>query len=362
MDIIFNLFKIKFRKLDELIEKHCSNIDCKSQFNIFINLDPIINKLSSSKIDEYLKVKKDRSFEFISNIINLAAHYRLFFTKNKVYSKVYIYMGTPSITSYKNHVILPNYRSYYNHKYSKDPNNFILNSTMSEIIPFTKIILEYVEGVYLIQSEHIESSLVPHIITKSNDTNSNNFIVTTDRYDYQYTCKDFYIIRPKRDESYIITKESLINEFKLENKITNELQIDYMFYPFILSILGDKYRSIEKIKRIGLSTIIKMMCKAIDIRIIGKNVYNINILSNLIKDEYKELLIQNYNCTDLDSQLQLLNIKDLYTITSQILDKFDNVSLRKLNDQYFINNPLMLMELVSATKLITKQTKTNIFK
>jgi len=343
------------------MDKHCSHIGNTSKFNIFINLESVINKLSSSSIDQYLKVKEDRSFELISNIINLAAHYRLFFTKNKVYSKVYIYTGNPSTKHYKNHIVLPEYRSYYQHKYSGDPNNFVLNSVLNESIPFTKIILEYVEGVYLIQGDGIESSLIPHIITKGSDEEYINFIVTTDKYDYQYACKNFYIIRPKRDDSYVISKENLITELKLESKIVNDKNINAQYYPFILSILGDKYRSIEKLKRIGLSTIIKMVNKAISINIIGKDVYNINILSNIIKEEYKQLLLNNYQCIDLDTQFQLLNIKDLYTITSQVIDKFDNVSLKRINDEYFINNPLSLMELTAATKLITKRSKTNIF-
>ena len=56
----------------------------------------------------------------------------------------------------------------------------------------------------------------------------------------------------------------------------------------------------------------------------------------------------------------MLNIKDLYVITSQIVDKFDNETLKKLNDKYFELYPIQLMELTSGSKFLRKEKK-NIF-
>jgi hypothetical protein len=283
MEVIFNLFKVKYTKLDELLSKYCTNVDPHSLVKVFINIEPIIRKLSSSNIEEYLRVKtEERSFDMISNIINLASHYRLFFTKNKLYSKVYLYVSYPfSKSFFKNRLIIPEYRSYYEHKYSKNPNHFVLSEVLTSAIPFTKIILEYIEGVYLIQSEHIESSLIPHIITNNQEEKSINFIISTDKYDYQYANKNFYIIRPKQNDSYIVTKDNIIENLKYEEKVLSDINVDSRYYTFILSLLGDKYRNIEKIKRVGLANIIKMINKALKENIISDDVFNINILSNL---------------------------------------------------------------------------------
>jgi hypothetical protein len=362
MDPIFNMFKVKFAKLDELISKHCTEITRDSKVNLFINLEPIIKKLATANVDEYLKVRnEEKAFEMISNIINLAAHYRLFFTKNKIYSKVYLYLNYPFKTVYKNRSINPNYRKYYEHRYAKDTKTRVLANTLENIIPFTKIILEYVEGVYLIQSDSIESSLVPHIITKESSSNEVNFILSNDKYDYQYVNKGFHIIRPKQDASYIVSKDNLITILKLEDKIVNDIDVGSHFYPFILSLLGDKYRNIDKIKRVGLASLLKTIDKAIENEVIGKDVSNINILANIMKDEYKGLLLTNYYCVDLDTQFQMLNIKDLYTITSQLVDRFDNVALKKINDQYFKLSPILLLELTGANNLINKKKRKDIF-
>lgn len=361
--MIFNLFKVKFTKLDELIENTCKDVNKESKINVFINLESVFRKLASTNIEEYLRVKTDEKiFEMISNIINLASHYRLFFSKNKLYSKIYLCMSYPfTKNEYKNRLLNADYRKYYEHKYSKNTNHLILSSVLDSSIPFAKIILEYIEGVYLIESKHIESSLIPFVINKDNEDSSINFIVSTDLYDFQYANKGYYIIRPKQNDSYIVNKDNVIESLKYEEKITKDITINSNYYTFILSLLGDKYRNMEKIKRVGLINILKMINKALDEKILYEDVYNINILSSIIKEEYKPLLLNNFYCTDIDIQYQMLNIKDLYTITEQIIDKFDNVSLKKINDNYFTLYPLYLLELTSANKLKNLKDKKNIF-
>lgn len=361
MDPIFNLFKIKFTKLDEILSEGCTTLNKNSKVNVFINFESILKKLSSSNIEEYLRVKgEERNFEMISNIINLASHYRLFFAKNGIYSKIFIYLNYPFKNMYKNRLINADYRTYYENKYAKNPNHFVLNEVISSSLPLTKIILEYVEGVYLIQSDYIENSLVPYVISKDTTDNVVNFILTNDKYEYQYVNNGFYILKPNKDDSLLLTKDNAIEIFKRQENIMNDVTLNSRYLPFILSLLGNKERNIEKIKRIGLANIIKMINRALKEHVISEGVYNINILSNIIKEEYKSLVLNNFYCTDIETQFQMLNIKDLYVITSQVIDKFDNETLKKLNDQYFSLYPIQLLELTSGSKFLKKEKK-NIF-
>lgn len=356
MDAIFNLFKIRYPIMDTLIMKHCKEIGPNSKINLFINIEPIIRKLSTSNVDEYLKVKtEEKSYELISNIVNLAAHYRMFFSKNKLYSNVYMYVGYPFGSMYKSRAINPNYRKTYEHKFTKDPKSMVLSNSLEQVIPFVKIILEYIEGVYFIESGPTEPSAIPQVILNHKPTNAINFILTTDRYEYQYTNKDFYILRPKKLDSYIVSKNNVIETMKLEDKIVNETTVGPNFVPFIISILGDRYRDIKKIKSIGLSTIISLLNLAIQENIIGKDVSNISILSDTVKEEYRAQVLSNFYTVDIDTQIQSMNMKDTYHITDQLVDKFDNVSLKNINDQYFREYPIYLLELLSAAKLKTKK-------
>lgn len=362
MDALFNLFKVKYSKLDELMGQHCTDITTDMKVNLFINIEPVLKKLVASNVNDYLKVRNDeKMYEMISNIINLAAHYRLFFTKNKVYSKVYLYLNHPFKTTYKNRSINENYREYYEHRYTKDPKTSVLANTLETVLPYTKIILEYVDGVHLVEADSIESSLVPYVLTRNQGPNEVNFVLSTDRYDYQYVNHGFRVIRPKKDESYMVTKQNLFHVLKMEEKALNDIELPAHFYPFVLSLLGDKYRNIDKIKRIGLVSLMKTIREAIDGDLIGESTSNINILSNILKAEHRALLLNNFYCTDILTQYQMLNVKDTYSITEQISNRFDNVSLRKINDEFFKLHPLMLLELTGADALIKKKKRNDIF-
>lgn len=359
MDPIFNLFKIKFTVLDKIITENCKDITPNSKVNVFINLEDIIKKLSSSNIEDYLRMKNsDRNLELMANILNLASHYRLFFSKNKLYSKIFIYLNYPFNTLYKNRIVNLDFRSYYENKYTKNPNHFVLQEVLTNSLPLAKVITEYIEGVYLIFSDYIESSTVPYIINKNTNSNVINFILSDDIYDYQYVNHGFYLLLSKKDDSIVITKDNVFNILKTKMDINNSCSLDSRYLPFILSLLGNKKRSIQKIKGIGLATIIKMINKAINEQIISKDAFNINILANMIKPEFRKQLLDNFYCTDIETQYNMLNIKDIYSITTQIVDKFDNVTLKKINNQYFQFYPIQLVELLSGTKFLNKK---NIF-
>ena len=364
MDPIFNLFKIKFTILDTLISENCKDITPKSKVNVFINLEDVIKKLANSNIEDYLRIKdNERNIEFISNVLNLASHYRLFFSKNRLYSKIFLYINYPFGVIYKNRLINLDFRTYYENKYSKNPNHFVLNDVLNNSLPLAKIITEYVEGVYLIFSDYIESSLTPYIITKDSNSNTVNFILTEDIYDYQYVNHNFYLLQAKKEESILVTKDNVFNILKAKMDVNNDKSLDSRYIPFILALLGNKKRNIQKIKGIGLSTIIKMVNKALDEQIISKDAFNINILANMLKPEFRKQLLDNFYCTDIETQYSMLNIKDTYTITSQVIDKFDNVTLKKINNEHFQLHPIQLMELTSGSRFLTKENnKKNIFK
>jgi hypothetical protein len=355
------IFKIKYAKLDELFTRYCPEINPSSKVNLFINLEPVLKKLSAANVDDYLKVKNsEKIYEMIANIINLATHYRMFFTKNKIYSKIYLYMGHPFNTTYLNQEILSDYRKDYKHKYSKDDKFFVLSSTMHNAIETAKIILEYVEGVYLLTSDSIEPAVIPKIIMEENKDSAVNIILTNDRYEYQYVNKGCYILRPKQNDSYMVTKENVIRIIKQEEKVSSDLEVGSNFIPFMLSLHGDKSRNIGKLKGLGISGLIKILDKAIKENLIGKDVSNINILERIVKPEYLTLLRTNYLCTDIDAQYMRLNVRNIYDITTQVVDKFDNVQLKRMNDEFFRQYPIHLLELTEANKLL-KSRKKDIF-
>ena len=356
MNIYFNLFKVKFAKLYELINKHSLINNNDKGVNVFINLEEIIIKLCNPKVDEYLRVaNENKHIELISEILNLASHYRLFFTKNGIKSNIYLYMQYPFTGVQKNIVFNKDYRKYYSYKFNNDISYFALSEALKSAIPLTKIVLEYVEGVYFIQCENIENSLVPKVISEHTKSDYVNFIVTSNIYDYQYVNHGYNIIISKQDKSEILTKDNVIDYICDINEINDKVNISSKMIPFILSIIGSKYRNIYNIKGFGIKKTFKLLEKALSEGLITPNIDNINILLSVIKSGYRDIILMNYYCSDISFQYDQLNAKDIHDITSQLVDKFDNVSLKKLNDKFFENSPINLIELTST--VVEKTTK-----
>ena len=349
MDPLFNMFKIRFTILDNIIS---SNNDIKpdDKINVFINVESILKLFMNIKMEEYLRVSnEERVLEFISNLINLAAHYRLYFSKNKLYSRVYLIMPNILSERFNNRVFNDNYRTFISKKYAQDVNFTSCRYTVKEGLRFAKVITEYIEGVYIIESEHIESSVVPMIISEE-DKSYKNMLVTTDPYDYQYSNHGFYVLRPKKAESFLI-KGNIINTIRRENKIKNTIIVNELFYSFILSIIGDKFRGIPNIKNMGLSKTLSQIEKGVKIGRIPDGANNIRLLLDIIKSEDDRLqILNNFFSMDVAFQCESLTTKDKYNILNQINDKFDIESLRDINDKYFISTPINILEVTSGTK------------
>jgi hypothetical protein len=347
MDINFNMKKIRYVKLDELFNENKINLR-NNTVNVFINVGVVLNRLLTPRIDNCLRASGDsRGLQLISNIINLAAHYRLYFSSRQAQSNIYMYIQHPFDADYKNSIYNIHYRNNYKFKYADNINNYIICDYIKTAIPLIKIILEYVKGVYMIEAGNIESSVLPYMLGK--DTDGVNVIISNDIYDMQYCNYGYNILYPKQDRSLLITPSNVcsmmskIYKFDMKN-------ISYQQIPFLLSIVGNVDRSIYGIKGIGLHRASTLIQRAIDMNAIGKTTDNIDILVNIIKDKYVEQVQKNFCCIDVKSQYNDLNSKDKYAITSQLIDKFDNATLKMLNDKYFEENPLLLDAITSVPK------------
>ena len=348
MEIFFNMYKVKYTKLLELLRENPDiNVGSNDTICVYINLESILLRMCNPNTIQYITVSKKSNVEFISNIINLAAHYKLFFTKHKLNCKIFLCL--PTIKGlYKNSIHNKDYRMYNRFKFSETAGNSSLYKLIKDTIQFTQLFTEYIKDVYFIESEQIENSLVPFIIDKESDIDTKNFIVTGDPYDLQYVNYDFNIIIPKGDNSYVCTKHNTMNYLKEVYECKGEYSISSNFIPFILSIVGNKYRNIYSVKGLGMKTVFKTIQKALDKKLVSNNIDNIHLLLNIIKPNVRETVLNNYKCIDLNFQYSQLSKKDIYDIMSQVKDKFDNIALKKINDKYFNEYPIMLQEITST--------------
>ena len=305
-----------------------------------------MKRVLTQYINNQLIARNDTLFtkkEMLSNIINLAQHYRLYCAKQDIESEVYLYWNYPC-GEFTNREYEPSYKLYYSNKIHKNLQAGYVNEILEQIYPQLSVIIKYINQVYLLTDSEVESSVFPYIITKKNPDNCQNIIVSTDKYDFQYVLKGFDILVPSKDDSKLVTKDNVIQCLKDITNVTIEDTIPVTYIPFALSLLGDKYRNIQKIKGVGFSSIIKVINKGLSEMILTENTTGIDMLSKIIKPDSRELFMNNYRCVNIDYQYDRLTEKQLYNITSKIIDKFDDYAIAYMNDRYFKEHLIMLVE------------------
>ena len=153
------------------------------------------------------------------------------------------------------------------------------------------------------------------------------------------------------NESYLIKKSTLIDTVKREANVKTEIMVNSSFYTFIKTILGDRNRSIPKISGIGVAKILKILKESIDNNYISSICNDIYGLSRLVDKKHQESLLNNYSVTDIEYQVKCISLADKNTIKTQLVNKFDNLSLKQLNDDLFKNHPINIMDLMGHVKL-----------
>lgn len=371
MDIFFNLFKIKFIYLNNLFAK--LNLNNIKTINLFINLESILSTLHKPYIEDMLQTltKKEVSDYYkclIANIINLAAHYRLFFTRAKVTSNIIFYYNDfKTYDLYNNSVYVKGYRKHYFMNYHSS-NYSILNQIVIDGVDYASTICEYVNSVFMLSSDRLESSVIPYLCLSDKKLKADlNLMLTKDLYDLQYVNKNFLLLYPAKEESIILARKNVIPFLRFTHEMGPEnydLEINPLLLPFILSVLGDKKRSLEKIRGIGFKKLYKGIEKLYYNDFISDeepSSFNIENLSNFVRDNdgmfklgVKESIGNNYFSIDLDRQLNVAPKIYNQSILEMIYNKYDNNNLKKLNDKIFSDYPLHLVELNNYSPNILK--------
>ena len=363
IDAIFNLRKVKFSKLDVLF----SDLEIKEmvqKVNIFINLESLFRKIHNKYVEEQLislqkKELKEFHMNLISNVLNLAAHYRLYFNKNKIGTNIVFYIQEmDKYVNLNNVQYCKNYRKSFIRKYTDHPELVTVNNVIRSTLNALDTIVTYVEDVYLVSSDRVESSVIPLALIDSKVLDGNlNLMVTTDPYDMQYVNKNFIIIYPAGEESMIVTKKNLFDVFRINEILTVEGSLPTYLLTFILSVIGDKNRGIDKVKGTSFNKVFKTLLKVYDKLGITEDDYiGFEELVSAIKDDpndpngNKKRVVDNYYATDLSSQVRMISKVQMNHLTDCLTNTYESGALTGINDKYFSMAPINVRELTQYKK------------
>lgn len=365
MDFYFHARQVKFDVLHKLLGPIIRTHQIQN-VNVFINLDDILHKLHNPQIDKDLTVSKSNTIvRLTADIINLAAHYREYMMREGWNAKVYLYYTSSTKGPFRNTIYRTTYRDHFININSNTNQHYAhLNMAIPGVLSLTKSIVQYIEGVYLIDTSFIEPSVAPMILNSLYPADF-NFIITRDEYDYQYVIyPGWAIIYADSDDnkSYIITSSNLWNFIGMKEKIDKEkflLNYQASLYPFALSIIGNKYRGIPKIRKCGWTTVLKIIDE------LSKEPSGISSVSLREKTVDKlrgksKVTIEDINanlaCTDIYMQFNRFHVESNPSIqadiSTQMIDIPDYENLLTVDRIYFkdyhLNIPFLTKQMPNS--------------
>lgn len=354
MDVHFNATKVKFETLNALTKSIFDTNPIKS-INIFINFDNFYGRLKNTSCNmTFQSCGANATKQLISNVLNLIGHYRQWGVRKHVDVKVYGYY-TLAERSFENKIYIPDYRSRFVKSISRNnPDCYYVNTVIRDASDLLKSITNYIDGVYMIDSHFTEPSTMPLFIQSEVHTADWNFIITRDRFEYQYVLQDrFSVIVPKGDESFMVTAGNLW-ETIAKHEHFDYTQAKYYppkLYPLVLAVMGDKHRSIPKLKRISWISIFNFLDATIDNGHESETTIFDNFLSNLCSKYADSSTIMNsFHAVDVHTNYTNMDYTTKSYISSQLVDVPDYENLLALNQMpnMFLNYPINLKFLTDA--------------
>ena len=347
----YTRLKIKYTEYDESLTK-LNFLNENDKINVFINLESVLKYISTiQELERKIMTYKDFDIIMISNILNLAGHYKYFFKSNGLDCNVFLYSTDLNSTEFHEYEYNEDFRSYYLTKYNSNPKYALFTDLLKErIIPVAKTYCEFIPNLYYISSKNIEGSLVPYIISKKYNDRK-NLIITGEFYDTQYTSipnfVNHFIHRYFGGGGiYCNTKGYLKEMTKKPDDIIDDFDSIYKYhnmYCSLISVLGDRQRCIYGLDGIGPMVLRDLIRKSISEHEININTTNPEILGKIFQESDKQNeFINNYYCSNLDYMYSRLTESEIDSITNQIVDRSDINSIKALNNNEFYRYPLML--------------------
>ena len=355
--VCFNMLKIKYVDFDETITR-AKFLKEGDKINLFINLESVFKYISMIQdLEKRIILERNHNVIFVSDTLNLAAHYKRFFVNNGFDVRIYFYYTSFDSEDFPEEKYNTDYRNYYLTKYNRNPKFVLLSDELKQtVLKDIKTYCEFIPRVYCIEAKDVEGSLIPYIVAQD-DMTRKNIIIQSDFFETQYSLipsfMSYYFHRstgPCQISSSISEHLSiLMKKEKKDIQSFTDIVSTYFYYCSLLSIIGDRTRSIDGITGIGPKTFEKILYMALESHAVTKDITNPKILADAIfsGDEDKRTeFIDNFYQTSILSKYEELQESTKISLLSQRKDRYDINSLQKLNATIFYNHPLILEALL----------------
>ncbi len=193
--------------------------------NLIIDIEPIIRSCTTKMFvqEHSLLAKEDRDLTIIYGIMKVVAHYRRYFNKKGLATRVFCYYST-STSSHAYDIMDKVVGNCRIDKFPHEP--FYSKLVMDDIGTALKkfdMICQHTPGVYLISTGNTYEVCMPHMLMNAQENSDEisvggSFIISSDALIYQYASSAYkihhdavYVLTPRGRR--VVTEDSLVDTY-----------------------------------------------------------------------------------------------------------------------------------------------------
>ena len=341
VNLAINASRIKYDVLDDIL----ADVKIRPHMvNIFIDLYSVIYRLFSDNIIDHIhnseKKKSTIVINIVISVINTVAHYRNYFSSIGKDNRVFL-LFSRSAPSFQTHY-MPSYGEKYYVKFS--PNNVKfseINEMVWKAVEFIKDAFQYIEDIFYIDCDGVEEfSAIKYIMDCNEAIKDFNVIISKNELMMELISERAVIIYPKRDDSYVITKDNWASTVVKGTSYKPKTWISPIYIPIYLAIKGVKSRKTSTSYRKGTVSTMKLIAEVsrkFNLRETSMYTF-LSALEDTIppsrfpsKSQSDELIMFHHIIT-LNNTLNAMFSYQRESILSQIYNIFDRDALEKINE------------------------------
>ena len=326
--------KIKFVVLEDMFKK----VDIRSDMvNLYIDGYYVFYKLFKAEYttDVYQTDFNRFVTDTVVSFLNVIAHYRRFIvTRLHKNNRIFI-INNRSVPKYQSDIVKKYGKEYYEKLYPTHFEYGAINTLIDHALEMATDLCQYLEDIFVINSRKIEDHTT--IAYLKNKTDGYHIYLSRNELMYLLLDDNSCLIYPKRDSSYLVTKENCFTKiFKGVKYKPENLTADYML--FYLMLTGVKSRNISGTCIKGTVKGAKILESMITDGVLDSSSsinYFIELLPNYINRELTDdemMKLKNVaKAIDLRTSVAALTSSQKNKIDTGIVNLFDQIGLEEIN-------------------------------
>lgn len=352
--IILNESKIKYEKLDELLQDQLHDLRFSSNVNILVDLKEIYKKFFRPDIlTEFDSVQSVRE-EILSDIINIIGHYRNYFYKRNKYTNFVFFYSTKKCDEILR--MNPDYKKTYYEKYfdGHDDNEKKKISLFKDVTNFLEVFINAIPHCRFFDTYKSDEFAYMKAYINKIPNNELTLILSNDDILFQLISNNVFVLDIKGIRSSLLRKDNVVALLsKRETSLTSNM------IPLIVAIGGNDKYSISGLPRVALNRATKIVDYLVNKDVAhDENSVSVPIdftkLDSNIKLEKKvfdnrDLITENYFAIRSDT---------IYYKNKMLMEaEFDNVSVKRsrheledINAKMFTRFPLQIDMILRGEK------------